>query len=337
MDNIKNILKDSDVKVEDLGSCLKEKGVLLEASFGGGRNSYKISPESFGVDKDNLSDDSKDFFQNHLRDGTVVFVPRDKYKQLRSIESKTKKKLREITIGYNGQFVPIKDFEEFVEYFENSKNEYFAIRDELVADYPNIVSRFKKILSQSLIDMDVDIKVAEKQYLEIVSKLPSQTAFKNSFRADLSISLMPTVDEFDGYGFGDDIKEAISSQYQAIGNNLIGDSTVVVLQEAVDSLVGLINSFNRSGNVHHKTREGLKNCVVKMERKNIFENKKLDEVKDRVKCLINTESDMAVQQSEILLAEIYVYSKKIDIDSKIDLSKSSILPMELERLHEVLN
>jgi hypothetical protein len=335
MKNTKELLKDAKVKVENLGTCLKRSGVILDLSFGGGRNSYKVPLKMFGVKEEKLSEGGKEFFERHAKDGTITLVPEEESKKFRAIEAKTHKKLREIAIGYNGRFVPVEDFEDFVEYFEKSKKEYMDRRDELVENYPNMIARFKEILALSLSDLDV--QDAKEEFSEIMRKIPSQAVFADSFRADLSVSLLPTMNDFGNLEIDEDTKKTISKQYEELGKNLIGDSTVSVLQEAVDSLSSVINVYNKSGKLHHTVIKSLKSCVVKMGRRNVFGNNKLDSIKANIKELVDSDSDILVQQSEMLLSEIYVYSKELGVEEKIDLSKVSLTPERLESLYNLYN
>ena len=331
MKNVTEFLKDTKVSVESLGDCLRRSGVLVDVSFGGGRNSYKVPLKMFGVKEEHLSDKGKEFFEKHAKDGTIALIPEEEAKKFRAIEAKTHKRLNEVAIGYGGRFVPIEDFEEFVEYFGNSKQEYLTARDKLVEEYSTLVERFKEILAQSLVDLDVT--TASEEYSEIMRKIPSRESFESSFRVEMSVSLLPTSNDFAGFPLDEATKDSIHKQYEELGRNLIGDSTVAVLQEAIDSLSSTINAYNKNGKLHHTVTKSLSICPEKMSRKNIFGNSRLLSIAKEIEILANQDVDEITQGAEVILAEIYMYAKELGVENKIDLSQTSLLPSKLEAIH----
>ena len=59
MSKVEYYLKDTNVKVQDLGLLFKEKGVIVMLTFRGGQRTYTISPKAFGVKRERLSEESK--------------------------------------------------------------------------------------------------------------------------------------------------------------------------------------------------------------------------------------------------------------------------------------
>lgn len=328
---IGELLKNTKVTVENLDACLRRSGVIVDVSFGGGRNSYKVPLKMFGVKEEQLSEKGKEFFERHAKDGTVTLIPEEEAKKFRAIEAKTHKRLNEIAIGYNGRFVPLEDFEEFVEYFDKSKKEYVEARDRLVENYAHLIERFKEILAQSM--RDLDVTTASAEIADIVRKIPSKESFEGSFRVEMSVSLLPTANDFTGLNIDDATRDAIAKQYEELGRNLIGDSTVAVLQEAIDSLSSAINAYNKNGKLHYTIIRSLENCPVRMNRKNIFGNSRLEAIAKGMLDVAKSDSDEVIQQCEMLLADIYMYAKELSIQDKIDLSQTSLSPSRLESLY----
>jgi len=329
---IKNLLKDANkIEIENIDTYLKERGVIIQVSFGGGRNAYKISPKAFGVKEETLSKESHEFLDEHFRNGSVTFIPNKKYKELRAIESRVKKKLREISIGYNNTFVPLKSFKEFAQYFDKAKKEYLEIGEELSEEYSNMLNRFKEIINKSIIDLNA--YEAEKEYEKIMAEIPSADNFKNSFKADMIISLFPTMQNFDGVE--DSLQKKLKEQYQEIGERLISESTVSLIDEGTTALISVLKSNRDNGEIHYKTIEKLKNSVKRLGEKNIFGNEKIEKIRFNIKNILKMDKDTILENCEKLLSELYVYSKELKIDEEIDLKGCPLTKKELEMIYEL--
>ena len=331
--NVENLLKDTDVKIENIDTCLKEQGIIVTVSFGGGRNAYKISPKAFGVKEEELSEESQEFLEKHVRNGSVTFIPKDKYKKLRAIESRTKKKLTELSIGYNNSFMPINSFTEYAKYFNEAKKEYLQIGEELSTEYSKMLNRFKEIVEKSIEDLDA--YAAEEEYNRIMQEIPTKEAFKNSFKAEMSISLFPTMKDMEG--LDDEIQKHMKEQYEEMGKNLVGDTTVNIINEAFSSLISIFNSDKERGKLHHKIIEGLTNSTKRMAEKNILGNERLDKVRTEMQELLAVDIDIAIEKAEVLLAELYVYAKGLKIQDKVNLKNCPLTAKELETIYKLYN
>lgn len=329
---IKDILGDDiSVQVEELDKYISKQGVIVRVSVGGGRNSYYVSPKFYGVKDVELSDDSKEFMGEHVKDGRVSFIPKEYEKKLRSIESKLKKKLRELSVGYNNTFVPLSSYPEFKEYYDKCKNEYFKVRDELLERFPQMHERFIDIAKQSINDLNA--YEAEDELKKIIAKLPTQSDFANSFRVDLSVSAFPTMENIDF--FDSEIKADIESGSQSTSENLVIETTINILNEIISGVSALMGAQERNGKIPPRTIAGFKNTINRSKGKNIFANSILNKYINKMEKMLDMEDEFKIEESEKLLAKIYNYAATLKIDDKLDLSKSILAEDELEDIFEM--
>lgn len=337
MGNIKKILgENTNISVENINKYISQQGVVVRISIGGGNNSYRISPKIYGIKEDKLIEEGniKEFFDDHVRNGSIVFVPKHYKEKLNSIESKIRGKVRELSIGYNNSFIPISSYPEFIEYFENCREEFFEVRDELVEKYSFMCHRFINIARKSLEDLDA--KDAREELEKIISKLPSKEKFSDSFRFDKEVSAFPIEENITLFD-NEEIIEEIKKTTEKTSNNLIIDSTINIINEGMTSLSAVIKSAIDSGKIHQRSMYGLKNSIKKMGVKNIFANPKLDKIKSEMSEIPLTDDDSAVELAEKLLAELYNYSVELGIENEIDLEGCLLSRKRLMEIYEFYN
>lgn len=330
--NIENLLgEEISVEVEEIDKYITQQGVIVRFSVGGGRNSYYVSSKIYGVNESELSDDSKEFMGEHMRDGRISFVPRAYEKKLRAIESRLKKKLREMAIGYEGSFIPLNSYPDLKEHYEECRKEYFEIRDELVERYPDMFRRFVQIAKQSL--KELDAQDAEKELMSVIDKIPNQEKFKESFRMDMRVSAFPVSENLDM--FSPEIQEDIVSGSQKNSEQLILEATISVINEGFSSLSSVLRSGIKNGRIHQRVLYGLRNGANRMAEKNIFANPTLSKIRDEISLIPDLNADSAIETSERLLAKLYNYAIELRIDEEVNTGNCPLTPDELIALYEI--
>lgn len=335
MANIENVLKDSNTKVENIGLLLRKEGIIVKLHFAGGKNSYTISHKAFGVRNSGLSDNSKEFLSAHVRKNTVTVISKKDANRLKAIEAKTKKKLKELSAGvvFDNTYLTKSSFYEFVDYFEKAKKEYMEVRDYLLDNYDEIIDRFKEIVKSSIEDLGA--YEAEAEYEKIMSEIPSKDNFKESFKMEMIKTYFPTMSDLDG--LDDGIKEALEDEYRELGENLALNSTASIINEIFSSLNSVFTSNKEAGKLHHKIAQKIENLAKKTREKNIFGNGKINELTRKVESLLELDFDSAIQESEILLSEVYIYAKELGLQDKIDISSCPLTRKDMEDIYEMCN
>ena len=328
-----DMLKQDIVKVEDYNSYISKQGVIVKLEVTGGRNSYFISPKIYGVKNDMLSDGSKTFIGQHMKDGRVRLIPKELENQLRSKETMLKKKLSEIVIGYNNSFVPIESFKKFEVFFENIKDEYFAIRDTLVDEYEALKSSFIKVTENMISDLNATEAQAEVN--QIIKKLPTKEEFYNSFKIEMKVSAFPNVANLDM--FDDTIKDRILNSVRDADNSMIKSSITSSINEGVKALISILNGDMNRTNIHPKIKEGIINATERMAEKNIFANPKVYGYIDNIKGILSLNLIEAIAEAEIVLSSLYYYSTELKLEGELDLGKCPLTKQQLLGLYEMYN
>ncbi|MDF2880095.1 MAG: hypothetical protein K0R54_652 [Clostridiaceae bacterium] len=334
---ISNLTKDGvSIGIEDLGTYIREQGLIVKVHIGRKRNYVEVSPKIFGVDLEKEGNNVKEFFKEHMKMGKMSFIPDSDEKNLVNIESSVRMQKRRNTIGYDDSFMTLPLYEEFQEMFEDKKKEYFGVRDDIVSRWELLIARFKELLSIALDELHTIDK--DKVYHSVISKLPTKEEYLNSFYMTISAKAFPVTENLDM--FSNDIQlqikeglnqETIATLYDIVGNTL-NDAF-----ENVNKIIIAVNK-SQSGKIAGKTLGAIKKSAKRIAQKNIFNNKKIDSIKDSILYMISgaLDEDEMVEEAEIILSKIYGYAMELNIDSTIDIRYSSLSEAELLEIYEVV-
>lgn len=333
--SIERIMKDSNVQVANIASLLRVEGIMVKLHFTGGKNSYTISHKALGVKNGALSDNSKEFLSSHMGKNTVSVISKKDSNKLRAIEARTRKKLSEMATGvvFDNIYLAKETYYDFLDYFEKTKKEYLEVRDYLVDNYSSIVARFREIVLSSIDDLDAKDAVAE--YDKIMSEIPSQENFKDSFNMKMSVQYFPTMTNMDD--LDEAMRETLTKEYQELGENIAVSSVTNILNDIFSTVNSVYTSNKEVGKLHHKIADRIKNLVKKNREKNIFGNKKIEEFTLEVEGMLQMDYDMALEESEVLLAEVYAYSKELGLEEKINIRSCPLTRKELEDIYDLIH
>ena len=330
-----------DVSVENLAQYIRTQGLIVKVHVGGGKSVYELSPKAYGIDEDNLGSETKELLAKHVKRSKISLLPNTYSKKLENLESNLRMQCRRNSIGYDNSFMPMETYKEFVEFFKETQKEYMAVRDEIMDKYDFLVKRFKEITRISLEELNaIDL---EGQYNKIVGRFggePGDPAYekfkekyKNSFYMSLSVKAFPVTENLDM--FEDDIKrqiqdglnqETVQTLYEIIGN---------ALNDAFTSVAKIINSAQKNdGKVAPRTLGSIDDCIKRVKQKNIFANAKINSIIQDVEVMManSSDSDILLQNAEIVLSKIYSYAVDLQIGYLISLKDS---PLSADVLLEI--
>lgn len=324
------------VTVENIHDILKKQGFVVKVHVGRIRNYFEISPEVFGVNIKEKSKDVKDFFENYINNGKMTFIPEKDEKELKNIEVNLRNAIRRMAIGYDNSFIPIEKYDDLMEKYEEVKERYFAKRDQILAYWDDTIDNFKKELYQTLLELNSINR--EDIYKKIISRIPTKEEYKNSFYINLSISTFPLIQNIE-YIDKEDIREKIKQGYVSEVFETVNEITGDLLNTIFEGVNGLILALQKSPDViPSRTLGKLRELPQIIERRNIFFNPKIDEIKGIIKGLIEEKDyDILSEKAENLLGLIYGYASDFNVAKYINLKNSIYTKHELLEIYKFLN
>lgn len=323
------------VGVEDLGYYLRKQGLIVKEHIGRKRGYIEVTPKLFGVDVSQKSDDVKEFFKEHVKMGKMSFVPDSYERLLISIENSVRAARRKESLGYEDSFMTIDAYHSFMRFFEEKKKEYFAVRDQIVANWDILIKRFREKLYNSMQELNALDK--ELIYDSIMERVPSKDEYQNSFYMTITVKAFPVSENLDMFDerIQKQIREGLQQETIATLYEIIGRT----LNEAFEYVSKILVSVEQSGTVPRRTIGAVTKAADRIGRNNIFHNNKINEIRLEMLGMVKHKDSLEelTEKAEILLAKIYGYSKELGIESMItSLSMCPLSEKEIIAIYEMI-
>lgn len=315
------------VGIEDLSSYIRKQGLIVEEHIGRRRNFIKVSPRIFGVDLTTKRDEVNEFFKEHIQMGRISFIPEAYEKKLVNIESSVRVSKKRNTIGYDSKFMTIDSYREFMAFVEQKKKEYLGVRDEIVTNWETILERFKNILEISLNDLGALDK--EMAFSSIITKLPTKEEYGNSFYMSVGAKAFPVTENLEMFetDIQEQIKEGLNEETIRTMYEIIGHT----LNDAFENVSKLVKSYAKNRTIAVRTLGGVKASAKRIGQKNIFHNKKVEEIRVAIWDMMKLSPmyEEMTEEAEVIMYLIYGYAKELYIEDMIELKDSPLSEDEL--------
>lgn len=314
------------VSMENIDSYISQSGVLVSIHVGRKRGAMELSGELLGLDMNN--DAIKGFFESHVKTGQMHLVPVQKEKLLKKIEGRIRAMKDRYAIGYERSFMPKDIYKEFKKELDASKEEYFAIRDEIADDWDTLVSSFKVDLGRLL---DKTMPNANKERKEslmkaIMSKVPTKEAYKESFYMRPSLRAFPVMEHINLLDdeLEDEVRQTAIETNTTMVYEVIGQS----LNEAFKALIKINTAYEKHRRVPPKSESVLKNASSQLRKRNLFRNAMIEEIAVILE-KVDVRSEDLQEDIEAHLSKIYGYADEIGVSAFVDTKES---PLDRESL-----
>lgn len=320
--------------IEDLSRFIQKTGVIVSEHIGRRRSHIEVNPKVYGVNLSEKADETKKFFEEHVRQGKMNFIPESFDRELSNAESSVRIARRRAAVGFDDKFLPMDAYNTFLRKFEEHKKRYFETRDKIVDQWDELMERFERSLRSSLDDLNAIDK--EVVIASILAKIPTKDEYRGSFYMDLRVKPFPVMDNLDI--FDDSVREqieegmadeAVSTMYEIIGS---------CLNDMFGKVADVLSTIERGNKVNAKSRTALADCAKRIKQKNVLSNAKVEEYAGIVDKLgkVRQEDEMA-EQGEMLLAFIAGYADELGISNTINTKNSPLTLDELLEINEMLS
>lgn len=177
LDGIENLSADN------LNTYLLNTGLFVSPHIGRSRIAIAIPKEWLQGDKD------CEFRKNNMKAGTIQFLPAADEAKLASLENAVRRKVKTLSVGMEGKFMPMTVYkDEFLPFFQDTKAEYFALRDKLVQNWDKLVDEFKASMHEYLVTLPTYSPELEKG---LMASIPTAETFRRSFYMELERNPFP--------------------------------------------------------------------------------------------------------------------------------------------------
>ena len=185
--------KGIELRVSSLARYTAENGVLVDITCGRSRGRFTLPPKLLGIAPDRWDKDCKAFYGEHVSMGKLNMVPKELEDRLNQLDTRARRILQAHTV--NGSYMPLSEFEEFKEEFEEVRKDYFDTIDEVVAQWDTIRNNFIAGVRKTVETRGKRTTLKrdrEKMIQDIVSAIPTAPQYRSRARMEVIVRAFPT-------------------------------------------------------------------------------------------------------------------------------------------------
>lgn len=322
-------LEGEKVQIENIDKYFQEQGVVVRVHVGRIRGNFELTPVTLGVNMQ--SDEVKQFFKDHVKNGSMSFIPLSIEKSFQRVENRIRMALSRKAIGYDNRYMPIEVYKEYAEEVKNAKEEYFEIRDTVLSQWDQLKANFKANLEIALSEMNpMDKERIERAILE---KYPSKDAYANSFYMKTSLKAFPVMANISL--LDEDLKEDVKESALEDNLSMVHEVLGICFNEAFQIANTIYKAFDRNRKLPNKTKGSLSNAIKSIKKKNLLKHPSIVELIDDLDTLYQTsETDEAIEISESILARSYGEAADLNLIGYIDTRDCELSQSDLEILYQ---
>lgn len=319
-------------QVLEMNKKLRHEGFVVDVSFRRKGHYITVSPKLLGADVDN-NEELSDFFKKHVKSSKVAFLDDTIVRKAENVSKTTHKEKRKRSLGQTGSFMTREILDEFKEYLDKKKVEYFEQRDVLVDLYDEMVAHHKQEFKDKLVKNTMS-SLSEQERDELVDKvfqrIPSKEEYFSSFDVTLRTTKVTLVDELDESEADDAMQDTIAQVNEITGKNL---------GIAFDCLNNLMERYHKDGSLNSSNKRVFTTVSSNLRKRNLFNDAMIESIIDLMtEFKSNGVSDeVIIEESEILVSKIYGYALEIGVAEDLNLADAALTEDEMLDLYELFN
>lgn len=332
-----DILKGSNVKIDQLSKFISQSGVMVHPHIGRLRKKVALPKELLGNVNSVDKKDDDEFYSEYITQGTINLIPKSDEKKLISIETSVRGQVSKLAIACDGTFMTSDVYiNEYLPYFNKKKTEYLEKRDEIVAKWNILIDIFKTKLELFLDRRNIPNKQAIMN--SVIANIPTKSDFANSFYMDVTLTAFPVEENVDMFS------SAVADQVR----RSITDTKLVVVKEMLGTLLGdtftkindLLVYYRDNGEIKKQQMKPMRELKKNLIKNNILKHELIQNIVEEFTVLekVDVEDcDALAEQMERILVMAYGFLKDTGLDEYMKVSDYAINEFDMARMYIGIN
>lgn len=325
-ESINEILKDANVEIYDVNEFFQKEGVLVDVHAGRFSGKATLNPKIYGVDVDK-DEFVSSFRKEYIKGEKISFLPNSIEKKFISIESATRIKKKEMSVGFEDRYMPIEIFKEFCDFLKIQQARYNEVKEEVLSQWGALRTSFVNNLDVVLQTMNPND--AETIKGEILKKAPTKDQFEKSCKLDINVLAFPSSSNLSilDENISEEVRESIERKSLETVYEVLG----TILKDAYGVINNALLKYDETETFKKSTIDSILRLKDRISKRNILKHKTINQIQDSLD-FKETSDEYICEMLEQTLILIYSFAKSIEIEDYIDVSNSYIEEDMLESL-----
>jgi hypothetical protein len=295
---------------------LMQKGVIIQLHIGYWRPYSRLSESELGISEDGS-------VKEYLQLGRKKLLPPEMVARLENIEKRARYALEENSFKcFWGRFVPVTAWNRWRDENEEIKNQFYAIRDEVISNLPESIGQLRDIYAQMAMDAykrsryDSEAQVPEHYIETFISRcleqIPSPDDMRRLFRYEEVYTYIPLPSQLKIQQSGsaeDMMKRQVAREMNQHKQEMVADFLVEINTSLRNMIVGACqsvkDSIRRNDRLVPRSVMGLRNLLAKLERLNFHDDDQLSKMMEDIRSEIDKPADKRdIPNLDAVLSEV---------------------------------
>ena len=311
--------KGIELRVSSLARYTAENGVLVDITCGRSRGRFTLPPKLLGIAPDRWDKDCKAFYGEHVSMGKLNMVPKELEDRLNQLDTRARRILQAHTV--NGSYMPLSEFEEFKEEFEEVRKDYFDTIDEVVAQWDTIRNNFIAGVRKTVETRGKRTTLKrdrEKMIQDIVSAIPTAPQYRSRARMEVIVRAFPTTGCTTA-GLSPDIQGLVDKTWKDDVTANIIRSIEMNLGEIFSKACGIATNYGKTGRIESRSLNSLAKAALRVKKMNVFANPLLEQLSSSLASVTKDDPEKAEFQVEEAIVDAWNYAKNTGINLDMDI------------------
>lgn len=295
---------------------LMQKGILIQLHIGYWRPYSRLSESELGISEGGS-------VKEYLQLGRKKLLPPEMVAMLENIEKRARYALEENSFKcFWGRFVPVTAWNRWRDENEDIKNQFYAIRDEVISNLPNSIGQLRDIYAQMAMEAykrskyDSEAQVPDHYIETFISKcleqIPSPDDMRRLFRYDEVYTYIPLPSQLTLQQTGspeDIMRRQVAQEMQQHKQEMVTDFLAEINISLRDMVIQICqsvrDSIHRNDRLVPRSVMGLRNLLSKLERLNFHDDDQLIKMMDDIRSEIDKPADKRdIPNLDAVLSEV---------------------------------
>lgn len=319
------------LNTRSLAQFTTDNGVLVMVRCGRPRGRFSLPPKLLGLQPGKWDSTSQAFFGDHVAMGQLTMVPKELEARLNQLDTRARRLAQQYTV--NGSYMPLCMYEEFKTGFEEIRDDYMAVIEEVANQWEDIRNTFiegVKTMVEARGRRKIQKRDREKLVDEIIAGIPSAEDYRRGAYMLAEVRTFPSTGATTP-GLAPDLRDVINQTWRDDVTANAVKSIEAGLGEIFEQASKVAKTFATTGKIDSRSLLSLTRKSDRVKKMNIFCNPMLDTVATSLAKLTMDDPDSTECAVEDAIVDIWDYAKMTGVN--LDLKEC---PFDEEALNKML-
>jgi len=310
----------SGISIRKLGAHIGDNVVAVNISIRCPTGRTQLPDLVQKQSQENLHERGEAFYKDQVSKASITLIPKEFRNEITRIEKGIRRRKDDLCIVKD--YMPTEAFMGFKQDFEQARNELFAVRDNIVANWDSIRADYEEGVKDMLENIQMPDFMRNKIQGDLLAAIPEKDQYAKGFSVTMKVYAFPAVPE-NHPGLSSSIGDTITETWK---DDVVSTAVLAIersVGEGWERLNAAMRQYLRYGSIRSNTAGTIAKFAKNLGFKNVFQNKLLSELAKKLEGITSLSEEQQAVLIEDSIVMVYQYAKDAQIHLDMDVSSYS--------------